>query len=99
MGLKTEFCIMPDNPPFWRNFRYEGSHRHEVFFGPNRQLSIEDGLVIFLDPDRHNMNSKLGIHYDRTFDLDAKRTGQRAWMEHYGKTKEDFVARYGRNYL
>lgn len=90
---------MPDNPPFWRNWRFPGSHRHEVFFGYNRQRSIKDGLVIFLTPELHNMNSKTGIHYDKTFDADAKRTGQLAWMEYYHKTVEDFIKEYGRNYL
>ena len=49
--MKEEFCIMPDNPPYWRNRREDGLHRHEVFFGTaNRQKSIRDGLVIFLTP-------------------------------------------------
>ena len=47
-----EKCIMNDNPPLWRNFRYNGSERHEIFEGRtgNRKKSIEDGLVIFLSP-------------------------------------------------
>ena len=60
--MKEEFCIMPDNPPYWRNRREDGLHRHEVFFGTaNRQKSIRDGLVIFLTPELHNMSNK-GIH-------------------------------------
>ena len=29
--MKEEFSIMPDNPPFWRNKRFYGSERHEIF--------------------------------------------------------------------
>lgn len=97
MRKKTEFCIMP-NDPNWRTERFEGSHRHEVFGGANRWKSIEDGLVIFLRPEFHNMGDN-GIHKNREFDLYAKRKAQKRWMEFYGKTVEQFRARYGRNYL
>ena len=82
----------------WRTERFEGSHRHEVFGGANRWKSIEDGLVIFLRPEEHNLGDN-GIHKNREFDLYAKRKAQARWMEFYGKTIEQFRARYGRNYL
>ena len=97
--MKEEFCIMPDNPPYWRNQREDGLHRHEVFFGTaNRQKSIRDGLVIFLTPELHNMSDK-GIHFNRNFDIAAKRSGERAWLDYYGKTIDDFTHEYGKNYL
>ena len=97
--MKEEFCIMPDNPPYWRNSRGNGLHRHEVFFGTaNRQKSIRDGLVIFLTPELHNMSNK-GIHFNRNFDIAAKRSGERAWLDYYGKTIDDFIKEYGKNYL
>lgn len=97
--MKEEFCIMPDNPPYWRNSRGNGLHRHEVFFGTaNRQKSIRDGLVIFLTPELHNMSNK-GIHFNRNFDIVAKRAGERAWLDYYGKTIDDFIQEYGKNYL
>lgn len=90
---------MPDNPPYWRNYRFKGSHRHEVFFGiRNRKKSIEDGLVIFLMPELHNM-SKKGIHYNWDFDLYAKQEGEKAWLKYYNKTIDDFIDTYGKNYL
>ena len=95
---KKEFCIMDDNPPFWNNFRFPGAHRHEVFFGANRQHSIQDGLVIYLTPEMHNMSNN-GIHFDKNFDLYAKKRAQRIWMDYYDKTIEDFSKRYGKNYL
>lgn len=97
--MKEEFCIMPDNQPYWRNHREDGLHRHEVFFGTaNRQKSIRDGLVIFLTPEMHNMSNK-GIHFNRNFDIVAKKYAERAWLDYYGKTIEDFRKEYGKNYL
>ena len=94
---KKEMCIMrPDVR--WSTTRFEGSHRHEVFGASNRQKSIEDGLVIFLKPEDHNMSEK-GIHKNREFDLYAKRKAQLRWMEFYGKTEEQFRKRYGKSWL
>lgn len=31
--MNKEKCIMSDNPPYWRNFRFNGSERHEIYFG------------------------------------------------------------------
>ena len=96
---RREFCIMPPNP-LYSTFRTPTHcHRHEVFFGnPNRQKSIDDGLVVFLTPEMHNCSNR-GVHFNRKFDLSLKEIGQRAWMAHYGKTVDDFIKEYGRNYL
>lgn len=96
---KEEFCIMDDNMPLWSNKRFKGSHRHEIFFGNrNRQKSIDDGLVVFLTPELHNM-SNLGVHFNREFDLMLKVAGEKRWLEYYNKTIEDFIKEYGKNYL
>ena len=95
---KEEFCIMPSNLPYWDNKRFKGSHRHEVMFANNRKKSIEDGLVVFLKPELHNM-SKEGVHFNREFDLELKRVAQKTWQEYYNKSTEDFIKRYGRSYL
>ncbi len=95
---KKEFCIMPKDT-FWETERKEGLVRHEVFFGRGkRELSIEDGLVIFITPALHNM-SDIGIHFNRDFDLYAKRIAEKTWIEYYNKTEEDFIKRYGKSYL
>lgn len=96
---KTEFCIMPPDAHYniIRTPLY--CHRHEVFFGyANRQKSIDDGLVVFLQPEMHNM-SKKGVHFNKTFNLYLKRIGEQAWCDYYGKTIEDFIERYGRSWL
>ena len=98
--MNKEFCIMYDNPPYWRNFRFNGSERHEVFEGRNgnRKKSIEDGLVIFLTPEQHR-TGKNAIHKDYEYWTKVKIIAEKRWCEYYNKTKEDFRKRYFRNYL
>lgn len=43
--------------------------------------------------------SNKGIHFDKDFMEYSKKVAQKAWQEHYNKTKEDFIREYGRNYL
>ena len=96
---KKEFCIMPINPMYSTVRTTMFCHRHEVFFGTaNRQKSIKDGLVVFLRPEMHNESNR-GVHFNRAFDLYLKRIGQKAWMDYYGKTTEDFIKEYGKNYI
>ena len=94
---KEEFCILKPDVR-WSTKRFEGSHRHEIFGSFNRHKSIEDGLVIFLRPEDHNMSER-GIHANIEFDLYAKRKAQIRWMEFYGKTEEQFRKRYGKSWL
>lgn len=97
--MKKEFCIMNDNPPIWYNERFNGLHRHEIFYGVrNRKKSIEDGLVVFLRPELHNASS-LGVHFNKELDLELKKEAEKRWLEYYHKDIEDFIKKYGRNYL
>lgn len=73
-------------------------HRHEVFFGPYRQKSIKYGLVVFLQPQMHNMSNQ-GVHFNKAFDDELKRIGQAAAMEYYGWSVDQFRQEFGRNYL
>ena len=99
MERNKEYCIIEDNPPYWRNYRLPGLHRHEIFYGTsNRKKSIEDGLVVYLAPEMHNMSNK-GVHFNKSFDNELKRVGQTTWMTYYNKSEEDFRKRYGKNYI
>lgn len=95
--MKEEFCIMPPSP-YYKTERFPGSHKHHVFGGANRWKSDEYGLVVFLTPEAHNMSDK-GIHANREFDLYVKRIAQRAAMEEYGWTIDNFREIFGKNYL
>lgn len=97
MVSKKEFCIMPPSD-LYSIERYGNLHRHEIFFGSNRQKSIEYGLVVFLTPEMHNM-SNAGVHFNREFDLELKRLGQQAAMDYYGWDVAKFIAIFGKNYL
>ena len=92
-----EFSIIPkDN--LWEIERFAGSHRHEIFGGANRPISIKYGLVIYLTPKMHNIGNN-GIHFNKDFMEYAHKIGQKAYMEYYNKTIEDFIKEFGRNYL
>ena len=98
--MNKKFCIMNDNPPKWRNKRFLGSHRHEAFFGTrNRQKSIDDGLVVYLTYQNHE--GTFGVHgkNGHKLDIEIKQQAQKIWQSYYNKTKDDFIKRYGRNYL
>ena len=74
-------------------------HKHHIFEGTeNRKLSEEDGMWIWLRGDWHNL-SDYGVHFNKKLDLQIKQIAEQAWIDYYGKTKEDFIKRYGRNYL
>ena len=92
-----EFCIMPSSE-LYSTERYGNLHRHEIFFGKNRQNSIKYGLVVFLTPEMHNM-SNAGVHFNHSFDLKLKQIGQHAAMDYYGWSVKDFIKIFGKNYL
>lgn len=101
--MKEEFCIMPPSN-YYSTKRYPGLERHEVFEGyatKNRQYSIEDGLVIFITPIQHR-TGKMSVHLNPKYwreEIKIEEIAEQAWIDYYGKTKEDFRLRYGRNFL
>lgn len=86
---------------YYSNQRYEGTHRHEIFFGTaNRKKSIKYGLVIFIKPEDHNM-SEYGVHNRKghEFDMHLKKLGQERAMDEYAWTTDDFIDIFGKSYL
>lgn len=73
-------------------------HIHEVFFGRNRKKSIEDGCCVYLCAKHHNMSDE-GVHFTKQLDNSLKKVMQIAWCKHYNKDVDDFIKRYGRNYI
>lgn len=97
--MNKEFCIMKSDP-LYKTIREPELERHEPLFGGrNRQKSIEDGLIVFITPEQHR--GTYGVHgkNGHEFDLYLKRKAEESWLEYYNKTIEDFIERYGRNYL
>lgn len=72
---------------------------HEIFFGNNREKSKQLGLVIPLCITHHNTNLITSIHRDIELDIKYKIIGQKACMEHYNITVEEFIKVFGRNYI
>ena len=73
-------------------------HTHEVYFGKNRQKSIEDGCCVYLCGKHHNQSNE-GVHFNHELDMKLKKEMEVAWLEYYNKTIQDFRERYGRSYL
>lgn len=74
-------------------------HRHHVFYGTaNRKKSEQDGCVVYLCI-YHHTGSNYAAHLNHDIDLMLKRDMEKAWLETYNKTKEDFIKRYGKNYI
>lgn len=96
----VEFSIMPNKEPIFKNYRFNGSERHEIFEGNggNRKKSIEDGLVIFISPEFHR-TGKNSIHKNPKEWIWLKELGEKVWCEYYKKTPEEFKKRYYKNYL
>ena len=72
------------------------THRHHIFDGPNRRLSEEDGLVVHLCPSCHNMGP-VNVHNNIKIRRILQAKGQMWYEETH--TREEFMKRYGRNYL
>ena len=88
---------MPESP-LYATERFEGSHKHHVFGASNRNKSEKLGLYVYLTPEMHNM-SDYGVHFNKVFDLELKQIGQKAAMQTYGWSIDDFIREFGRNYL
>ena len=73
---------------------------HEVFFGGrNRNKRIEDGLVIPLCKKYHHRGNLIGIHKDKELNYKYKKIAEQKWIYYYNKTIDDFIKRYGKNYI
>lgn len=76
-------------------FKTYGTEVHHMIFGTaNRKLSDQDGLTVHLCNYHH---ARLHQHGDHKKEL--QQLAQKTWLEHYNKTIEDFIKRYGKSYL
>lgn len=76
-----------------------GLECHHVFGGnPNRKRSEEDGLKVWLCHQHHNEPPD-GVHFNKYRMAWLHDYAQRKAMEYYGWSVNDFIQRYGKNYL
>lgn len=73
--------------------------RHEIFGGVYREKSKRLGLWVLLHHNICHENGPAAAHQNRDTMLMLKQAGQKAAMEHYGWSVEDFIREFGRNYL
>lgn len=95
-----DFCIMPKSTKYSTKRTKKYSERHEVYFSrAYRNKSIKDGLIVFLTEEDHRgvngVHGKNGAKLNRHL----KKIAEKAWIDYYKKTKEEFIKRYGKNSL
>jgi hypothetical protein len=71
---------------------------HHVFGGGLRKKSERYGLKVPLCHYCHNEPPE-GVHFNRERALILKRVAQRAAMKVYGWTKQQFIEKFGGNYI
>lgn len=71
-------------------------HKHHVFGGANRKFSEEDGLTVWLDIAHHEYGPE-AVHENIEIMRLLQKEAQRAYEKTH--TREQFMIRYGRNFL
>jgi hypothetical protein len=94
---KNRYSIITDNMDECYICGRPATQKHEVIYGRNRKNSMEDGLVIPLCMNCHTGDN--GVHNNKKLDNDLHQLAEIRWLKHYNKTIEDFIKRYGRNYV
>lgn len=87
----NEFCYLCKR----NGIMNRGSDVHHCVFGTaKRKLADEDGLTVHLCHIHHMRLHQLG-DYQR----ELQELAQQTWQDHYGRTTDDWIRRYGKNYL
>ena len=87
----NEFCYLCKK----RGLQTRGTDVHHMIFGTaKRKLADQDGLTVHLCHLHHMM-----LHSNGDYKRELQELAQETWMNHYGRTKEDFIRRYGKSYL
>lgn len=74
-------------------------HLHHVIFGKNRRKADDDGLTIYLCYYHHEGTDGVHGYNGHNLDMQLKKVAEQKWLEFYNKTVDDFIKRYGKNYL
>lgn len=91
--------IIQDNKCCYVCGRKSNLHSHHIFFGKNRKKADEDGLTVYLCYDHHEGTN--GVHGKNGHELDLmlKETAEYCWLANHNKDKNEFIKRYGKNYV
>ena len=91
--IKTddEFCYICKQ----KGYKAYGCEVHHMVFGTGkRKLADQDGLTVHLCNYHHAMLHRRGEHKE-----ELQQLAERTWLEYYNKTVDDWISRYGKNYL
>lgn len=78
--------------------KYGNLERHHIFAGTRRALSEKYGATIMLCHECHNEPPD-GVHFNKKRRLELQARGQAMVMHKQGWTKEQFIERFGKNYI
>lgn len=67
---------------------------HHCIGAANRKKATKDGLVVRLCRQCHTLLHDKNLHYK-----DLQQIAEQAYIDHYNASIEDFIQRYGKNYL
>ncbi len=77
-----------------------GLEEHHVFEGiGRRKISEKYGLKVYICGDRCHRNGKESVHKNARVDRYLKQYAQEKAMEYYGWSIEDFIKKFGKNYI
>jgi hypothetical protein len=71
---------------------------HHIFGASNRKKSTQYGLTVQLCVECHRAG-RSAAHLNSDTMLYLHRYGQEKWQAEQGKTAEDFIREFGKNYL
>ena len=74
-------------------------HNHHVLFGKNRKKADQDGLTVYLCYEHHEGTNGVHGKNGANVDIYLKTRAELDWLDHNNKTIDDFIERYGKNYL
>ena len=74
-------------------------HLHHIMFGKNRKKADEDLLTVYLCREHHEGTNGVHGKNGHELDLKLKQLAEKKWCEYYNKNIEDFIIRYGKNYI
>lgn len=96
--MQKRFSLIQDTMQCYVCGTTQNIHTHEVYFGKNRKKSIEDGCCVYLCGRHHNQSNE-GVHFNHKLDIELKKQMEICWLKCYNKNVDDFISRYGKNYL
>lgn len=76
-----------------------GLEEHHCLYGNARKKAEQDGLKVWLCYEHHR--GDMGVHGKNGSDLSnyLKKISELKWLEYYDKDIDDFIKRYGKNYI